>query len=212
MFNITLFLLVSFLLGSVPFGHLLVKIVRKKDVREFGSGNIGATNVARAAGKGIGCLTLALDVFKGFLPVGIAVYLGNLVTGVSIDNGRILASFVAMAAVLGHMYTPWLGFKGGKGVATALGAALIFYPAAVLPALGIFLITVAITRYVSLGSILGALSLPLFFVYRLIMFPRSDMPYILVIWSAIALLVVFKHHENIKRLLKGEENKLTMKK
>jgi glycerol-3-phosphate acyltransferase PlsY len=208
MMSITLFLLASFLLGSIPFGLLLVKVAQKKDVRAEGSGNIGATNVVRAAGKTLGCLTLALDVFKGLLPVAAAVYLGSVITDVSISNGRILASFVALAAILGHMYTPWLGFKGGKGVATALGAALAFSPAAVLPALGAFLISVAVARYVSLGSILGALALPLYFLYRLIAFPMSDMPYVLAIWSFISLMVIFRHSENIKRLIKGEENKL----
>jgi glycerol-3-phosphate acyltransferase PlsY len=208
MLSITFFLIASFLLGSVPVGLLLVKAARKKDVRAEGSGNIGATNVVRAAGKLMGCLTLALDVLKGLLPVAIAMYLGSLITDVSISNGRILASFVALAAVMGHMYTPWLGFKGGKGVATALGAALAFSPIAVLPALGAFLITVAIARYVSLGSILGALALPLYFLYRLIAYPRFDAPYILAIWSFISLLVIFRHSENIKRLIKGKENKL----
>jgi glycerol-3-phosphate acyltransferase PlsY len=208
MLGITIFLLASFLLGSVPFGLLLVKIARKKDVRAEGSGNIGATNVARAGGKLLGCLTLALDVLKGLLPVAAALYLGNWLTDVSISNGRILASFVALAAVMGHMYTPWLGFKGGKGVATALGAALAFSPVAVLPALGAFLVAVAATRYVSLGSILGAFALPLYFLYRLIAYPRLDAPYILAVWSFISLLVIFRHSENIKRLIKGEENKV----
>jgi glycerol-3-phosphate acyltransferase PlsY len=208
MLSITFFILASFLLGSVPFGLLLVKVARKKDVRAEGSGNIGATNVARAGGKPLGCLTLALDVLKGLLPVAAAVYLGSVITDVSISNGRILASFVALAAVLGHMYTPWLGFKGGKGVATALGAALAFSLSAVWPALGVFLIAVAVSRYVSLGSILGALALPLYFLYRLIAYPMSDMPYIRAIWSFISLMVVFRHSGNIKRLVKGEENKL----
>jgi len=206
--NTSIYILACFFIGSVPFGLLLFRAAKKGDVREVGSGNIGATNVARAGGKTLGCATLFLDASKGFFPVAIAMYLGNRLFGAPINDLRIMASLAALAAIAGHMFTPWLGFRGGKGVATALGAALAFKAASVWPALIVFALVVAITRYVSLGSILGALSVPLFWLYRMHAAPRLDLPYIFAIWTAIALLVTFRHHANIKRLLKGVEHKL----
>ena len=206
--GISIYLLASFLVGSVPFGLLLFRAARKGDVREVGSGNIGATNVARAGGKALGCATLFLDASKGFFPVIIAMYLGSRIFEAPINDLRIIASLAALASIAGHVFPPWLGFKGGKGVATSLGAALAFKAAAVWPALIVFAVVVAITRYVSLGSILGALAVPLFWLYKLHNAPRYDLPYICAIWAAVALLVVVKHHSNIKRLIKGVEHKL----
>ena len=122
----------AFLAGSIPFGLILVKLAGKGDVRQQGSGNIGATNVMRAGGKGLGIATLALDAAKGFIPVFLAAKLGGL--------GYVALAWVVLAAVVGHMYTPWLRFEGGKGVATALGACLAYHPLLVLPSLGAFLL------------------------------------------------------------------------
>jgi len=200
--NITIlffFLLLSFLLGSVPFGLLLVRLAGKGDVRTIGSGNIGGTNVARAGGKWLGILTLLLDASKGFLPVYFAQQHFGFGDGV--------ASFAALVAVLGHMFTPWLCFKGGKGVATAMGAALAFNPWMLLPSLVVFTITVALTRFVSLGSILGALTLPIFLLFA----PRvssTNLSLVFTVWAVVILLIIIKHHANIKRLLKGVENPL----
>ena len=183
----------AFLCGSVPFGLLLVKVAGKGDVREHGSGNIGATNVSRVGGKALGLLTLLLDIAKGFLPVFVAKQLGW---------GETALSLLALSAVLGHVFTPWLKFQGGKGVATALGGALAFRAGMVLPALGVFIVLLLVFRYVSLGSVLSAVALPLVLAWR------GGPPPVLILWAALSLLVVIKHHENIRRLLKGTESPL----
>jgi len=183
----------AFLCGSVPFGLLLVKVAGKGDVREHGSGNIGATNVSRVGGKALGLLTLLLDIAKGFLPVFVAKQLGW---------GETALSLLALSAVLGHVFTPWLKFQGGKGVATALGVALAFRAGMVLPALGVFIVLLLVFRYVSLGSVLSAVALPLVLAWR------GGPPPVLILWAALSLLVVIKHHENIRRLLKGTESPL----
>jgi len=198
------FLFISFLAGSVPFGLLLVRLAGKGDVRAVGSGNIGATNVARAGGGWLGVLTLILDASKGFIPVFVSHLFG-------LDGARL--SLVALAAVAGHIFTPWLRFHGGKGVATALGAVLGFSPWfgvmwMALPSFGVFVLTVALTRFVSLGSILAALVLPLFLFMGLSKNHAGEPLPAAAPWIAIALLVIFKHHANISRLLKGDENPL----
>ena len=205
--------LAAFLCGSIPFGLLLVKLAGKGDVRQHGSGNIGATNVSRVGGKGLGIVTLLLDIAKGFLPVFLARQ-----AGLPFD----MQAAIALCATVGHIFTPWLKFRGGKGVATALGAALAYRAAAVLPSLGVFILLVALTRYVSLGSIVGALALPVsmgwvretvhraeFLGVQLQAGVREQDPWqAIFLWVLIALLVVAKHHENIARLLKGTESPL----
>lgn len=191
--SLVLWCLCAFLCGSIPFGLVLVKLAGKGDVRQHGSGNIGATNVSRVGGKALGVVTLLLDVLKGFLPVFVAKKLGL---------GESALSLLSLAAVLGHMFTPWLAFKGGKGVATALGVALAFRAGMVLPALGVFIAVLLVFRYVSLGSVLSAFALPLILVWR------GATPVVLLLWIDIALLVILKHHENIRRLLKGAETPL----
>jgi glycerol-3-phosphate acyltransferase PlsY len=183
----------AFLCGSIPFGLLLVKLAGKGDVRAHGSGNIGATNVSRVGGKALGILTLLLDIAKGFLPVFLGKQLGL---------GESPLSLLALCAVLGHVFTPWLKFRGGKGVATALGVALAFRASMVLPALGVFLVLVLIFRYVSLGSVMAALALPLVLLWK------GATPMVLLLWLAIVVIVIAKHHENIRRLLKGTESPL----
>ncbi|MBI1752008.1 MAG: glycerol-3-phosphate 1-O-acyltransferase PlsY [Acidobacteria bacterium] len=191
--SLVLWCLCAFLCGSIPFGLVLVKLAGKGDVRRHGSGNIGATNVSRVGGKALGIVTLLLDVLKGFLPVFVAKKLGL---------GESALSLLSLAAVLGHMFTPWLAFKGGKGVATALGVALAFRAGMVLPALGVFVAVLLVFRYVSLGSVLSAFALPLILAWR------GATPVVLLLWIDIALLVIIKHHENIRRLLKGTETPL----
>jgi glycerol-3-phosphate acyltransferase PlsY len=183
----------AFLCGSIPFGLLLVKLAGKGDVRHHGSGNIGATNVSRVGGKALGILTLLLDILKGFLPVFLAKKFGW---------GDPALSLLALSAVLGHGFTPWLKFRGGKGVATALGAALAFRAATVLPALGVFIVLLLIFRYVSLGSLMAAVALPLLLVWK------GATPMVLLLWAGLSLMVILKHHENIRRLLKGTESPL----
>ena len=200
----------AFLLGSIPFGLLLVKVAGKGDVRAHGSGNIGATNVSRVGGTGLGLVTLLLDAAKGFLPVALA-----LRQDLPVD----LCAALALCAVAGHVFTPWLGFKGGKGVATAVGAALAYRWTAVLPSLAAFLLLLALFRRVSLGSVIGAALLPVamgwpqetrhagsFLGLKLELATKTQDPWQAVLfWALLALLVIVKHQTNIQRLLKGTE-------
>jgi glycerol-3-phosphate acyltransferase PlsY len=194
----------AYLLGSIPFGYILVRVFRKEDIRATGSGNIGATNVARSGAKGLGILTLLLDLLKGFVAVKIAGHLAPGAPGFPSD----LAVAAGIAAVLGHVFPIWLGFKGGKGVATALGVFLALAPLAALCALGVFIVIFAITRYVSLASILAAAMMPLFCL--LWMPDRSPIFVGGIIF--IALLVIAKHHANISRLKQGKESRFGSKK
>ncbi|BDU76680.1 glycerol-3-phosphate 1-O-acyltransferase PlsY [Mesoterricola sediminis] len=194
----------AFLAGSIPFGLVLVKLAGKGDVRTQGSGNIGATNVMRAGGKGLGIATLVLDALKGFLPVFIAKQAGY--------SAEFLA-FVALASVVGHVFTPWLRFKGGKGVATALGAVLGYHAPMVLPALGTFLVLVAIFRYVSLGSVAAAVVLLLTAMGFLGTWARLPVhegmaQWPILAWTLLVGLVIRKHAENLNRLLHGQEHRL----
>ncbi|HJV48243.1 MAG TPA: glycerol-3-phosphate 1-O-acyltransferase PlsY [Geothrix sp.] len=191
--SLVLWCLGAFLCGSIPFGLLLVKLAGKGDVRQHGSGNIGATNVSRVGGKALGIVTLLLDILKGFLPVFLAKRVGL---------GDPVLALLALCAVLGHVFTPWLAFKGGKGVATALGVALAFKASMVLPALGVFIVLLLVFRFVSLGSVMSAVALPLVLLWK------GAPPAVLLLWSGISLLVIVKHHENIGRLLKGTESPL----
>jgi glycerol-3-phosphate acyltransferase PlsY len=191
--TLILWCLGAFLCGSIPFGLVLVKLAGKGDVREYGSGNIGATNVSRVGGKALGIVTLLLDILKGFLPV----YLAK-----QFSLGESALSMLALFAVLGHVFTPWLKFQGGKGVATALGVALAFRAAMVLPALGVFIVLVLAFRYVSLGSVMAAMALPFVLLWE------GATPLVILLWVDISFIVIAKHHENIRRLLKGTESPL----
>jgi glycerol-3-phosphate acyltransferase PlsY len=189
-------LLIAYLLGSVPFGLLLAKLFGGADVRKAGSGNIGATNVARVAGPLPGILTLALDAGKGWLAVWLA---GRVTHGEA--AALVLAGFFAL---LGHCFPVWLRFRGGKGVATAAGIFGALCPAALLAALLLFVLVVWYWRFVSLGSLAAAAAIPLL-VY-LLWAPRYAPPNIVTIGSmAIALLVIYQHRGNIARLARGEE-------
>src|SRR5438309_10509203 len=146
----------AYFLGSIPFGYILVRLFLKQDIRQTGSGNIGATNVARSGAKGLAIATLLLDASKGFIAVG---WIPNvLAIGFSSETARCVAAFFA---IIGHCFPIWLRFKGGKGVATAAGAFLAFAPVVVADVFAVFLLVVAIFRYVSLGSIVGAALFPL---------------------------------------------------
>ena len=184
-------LAVAYLLGSVPTGLLLAKAAGV-DIRATGSGNIGATNVYRTLGRSVGVLTLVGDCLKGLLPVLLAKYL-NL--------PDVWIALVGLMAFLGHVYTVFLGFKGGKGVATALGVFLGVAPLAVLGALVLFVAIVWKTRFVSLGSICAAAAMPAFVAVL------DGRPPMVLMTVAVAALVVWKHKENIKRLREGTENK-----
>ncbi len=194
----------SYLLGSIPFGYLLVRVFRGEDVRQSGSGNIGATNVSRKSPM-LGTLTLLLDALKGSAAVWLTYFLTRRPPG---DLPYRAMSMAALFAILGHMYPVWLRFRGGKGVATALGSFLVIAPKAVLIAAGIFIVVVLVTRYVSLGSILAVASFPLL-VYEMHAYGRA--PVALGFMSASSLLIIAKHHENIRRLLAGTESRFGKK-
>jgi acyl phosphate:glycerol-3-phosphate acyltransferase len=198
---------IGYLLGSIPFGFVLVKLFRGEDVRATGSGNIGATNVARTGSKGLAIATLALDTVKGMVAVAFAALIAHssynyCSDGPCVQLTRLMAA-AALAAVLGHMFPVWLKFKGGKGVATALGVFLVLFPKAILVSLAIFIIVVVATRYVSLGSILGAIGFPVAAYFL----GSSDWETLLPV-CLIVLMIVLKHHANIGRLLAGNENRL----
>jgi len=193
----------AFLLGSVPTGFLLVRIFRKQDIRSIGSGNIGATNVLRTGGKALGAATFLLDMLKGCASVWLgAVLAAALIPSMAPRNAEALA---ALCAVLGHMFTPWLHFQGGKGVATGFGVFLVAAPLAALSAITLFAIVLVLSRYVSLGSIVGAAAFPIL-AYFLVHGSRPA--FFLAVQAAVALLIVVKHHQNIRRLLNGTESRL----
>ncbi len=191
----------AYLLGSIPFGYLLVRVFRKEDIREKGSGNIGATNVMRSGGKGLGALTFILDVLKGYSAVALC---GAYATQAGLAND-VRANGMAIAAlcvVLGHIYTLWLRFKGGKGVAAAFGVflALALWPA--LVGVGVFAVVFALSKYVSLGSIISAAAFP---VLALVMPHASRTALEIAVLFVIPLIVILKHHQNIARLMSGTE-------
>jgi glycerol-3-phosphate acyltransferase PlsY len=209
---VTLYLIVgavAYLLGSIPFGYLLVRIFRGEDIRQTGSGNIGATNVARSGAKGLGIATLILDALKGALAVLLAAVLagskynlcGDFMVASCVPALRLMA-WAALLAVLGHVFPVWLKFKGGKGVATALGVFCVLFPKAILVALAIFILVVVVTRYVSLGSILGAIAFPV-----AAYFLQNTDALSLLLASAVSFIVIIKHHQNIRRLLAGTESR-----
>jgi glycerol-3-phosphate acyltransferase PlsY len=192
---------VAYLLGSIPFGFLLVLLVNKEDIRAKGSGNIGATNVLRSGAKGLGILTFLLDGSKGYAAVAVANFLGRNQGPATMHNLPILAG---LFVILGHMFPVWLRFKGGKGVATAFGAFLALCPLAALSAFVLWLAIVALTRYVSLASILAALVLPFLTLW---LSPgkygyASGAVVFVCCWS-----VILKHWQNIQRLMRGKEHR-----
>lgn len=200
---------IAYLLGSIPFGYILVRAFRGKDIRDSGSGNIGATNVARSS-PALGAFTLLLDATKGLL----AVTAGSLLAA-SAGRGAAtppplyaLAALAAVCAVVGHMFPIWLKFRGGKGVAPSVGVLLALAPKTLLVALALFVALVAVFRYVSLGSIIAAAAFPLI-AYGLHDYHSS--PAILAAMSAIAVLIIIKHRENIRRLMAGTESRFALK-
>lgn len=188
-----LFLILTYIIGSIPFAYIVAKVFKGIDIRKVGSGNPGATNVYRVS-KPLGLLAFLCDTLKGFVPVFIAAKMS--------PSSDLFVIAVIFAVILGHMFTIFLNFKGGKGVATGCGAFLAINPLATLTCLLVFAIVLAISRYVSLSSICAAVMLPV----SLFIFSAPNI--ILVFSMAIAIIVIIKHYSNIKRLIAGTENKI----
>ncbi|CAG1066514.1 glycerol-3-phosphate acyltransferase PlsY [uncultured bacterium] len=187
------FIIASYLLGSVPTGIVVSRLMGKGDPRKSGSGNIGATNVGRTSGKLAGVLTLLGDVLKGGVPVLLSlIYYPE----------SLFVSLVGLAAFLGHLFPVYLGFKGGKGVATGLGVMVVICPLATLLSAFVFIVTAALKKYVSLASMLAAAMLPVFMSFD----PRGR-NYV-GMGVVVAVLVIWKHKDNIKRLVAGTENRI----
>jgi acyl phosphate:glycerol-3-phosphate acyltransferase len=208
---------VSYLLGSIPFGLILVRIFRRQDVRLTGSGNIGATNVARSS-RPLGLLTLFLDALKGSGAVVVAIMLSRAEFMGWADSNlpyypqhpwvplptivAIREATAALFAVIGHIFPVWLTFRGGKGVATGLGALSLLAPKATLVSVGVFVAVAVTFRYVSLGSIVVVALFP---VLAWLLHDYADVPQVLGFMAFISLLIMVRHRENIRRLLAGTE-------
>lgn len=188
-----IFVVIAYLLGSIPSGILVARALGGVDPRTIGSKNIGATNVSRSAGKRAGVITLLGDLLKGAIPTFIAFRL---------NHDPLFVSLVGIAAFAGHLFPIYLKFKGGKGVATACGVMLVICPLAILLSALVFFIIVGIKKYVSLASIISAGMLPVFLSFS----PRGK-DYVFM-GVAISVLIIIKHKENIKRLIEGTENKI----
>ncbi len=184
---------VGYLLGSIPFGLLIARTSGGVDVRRVGSGNIGATNVLRAAGKGAAALTLMLDVLKGWAPVALATSLG--------EPAALLAA-VGLAAFLGHLYPIFLGLRGGKGVATSLGVLLALNVPAALLIAAVWLLTAALIRYSSVAALVASVTSPVF------IWLVDGRPPCIVLTVVLAGFIVFRHRDNFKRLVAGEESRI----
>jgi glycerol-3-phosphate acyltransferase PlsY len=198
-----IFVAVAYLLGSIPFGYLLIKYVftSGEDVRQIGSGGIGATNVTRRAGRTAGLITYFFDVAKGVA----AVMLMRLVAG----DDYIWIGAAAVAAIVGHMFPVFLGFRGGKGVATGVGVYLALAPYSVLTTLVLWALIVYFSRYVSLGSIIATAAVPLWtLLYYGLLQPNPHLKALVIIAVAGCALIVAKHHENINRLMHGTESRI----
>jgi glycerol-3-phosphate acyltransferase PlsY len=203
MLNAILLVVSCYLIGSIPFGLLIGKVIKGIDLRDHGSGNIGATNTGRVLGKKWGLICLTLDAAKGLLPVAFLPQLYFSADDPRLTHVRVLAG---ISTIVGHMFSCWLGFKGGKGVATSLGVVLMLSHWGVLFAAVLFFCSLLIWRYVSLSSIIAAIGFSGFELSRL-----SPAPFATSTWSQglfavmVPLLIIVQHRSNIRRLLKGEE-------
>ncbi len=203
---------VAYLLGSIPFGYLIVRFTQGADVRDTGSGGTGATNVSRRAGKGAGVVTLLLDALKGAAAVIVAkATFGLPIVGAGqaagVEDAYWWVAAAAVAAIVGHVFPVWLKFRGGKGVATGVGVFAMLSPLAVILAAVLFVLTVWRTRYVSLGSMIAAASIPILVVLLHFLWPSPVLIPMMAAACAGSMLIVFAHRQNIERLISGTESK-----
>jgi glycerol-3-phosphate acyltransferase PlsY len=215
MFLLLVIVILSYLVGSIPTGIIISRLVKGIDIREHGSGNMGGTNVFRVLGWKYGVLVLLLDAIKGVIAV---VFIARLpievfpfTNATPFDDFTLIQLIAGSAAMLGHVFTVFAGFKGGKGVATGIGILASVTTVDLLIGIGLFLIIVSISRYVSLGSMIGALSIPVTLMIRENVFGAHIQGYwtLLPFLIVISLFVVFTHRKNIERLIKGTENKIS---
>lgn len=210
--------ILSYLVGSIPTSIIMSKAVKGIDIRNYGSGNAGGTNVMRVLGWKHGMLVILLDALKGVIAVVVVarLYQGSVPfeNATPFDDFTLVQIIAGIAAVVGHIWTIFAGFKGGKGIATALGMLMMIVTIDMLVAIGIFFVVVLVSRYVSLGSILGAISVPLTLFVRETIF-HVDIPSyatLLPFVTAVTVLVLFTHRKNVIRLINGEEHKLSFSK
>lgn len=215
MLNLLFVVIVSYLVGSIPNSIIISKLVKGIDIRNYGSGNAGGTNVFRVLGWKWGVLAIILDAFKGALAVIVVarLYLDSFpFTNITpFDDFTLVQIICGITAVIGHIWTAFAGFKGGKGIATALGFLLTIITVDMLLALIVFTLTVSLSRYISLGSLLAAVSVPLILIVRENIFGVDIPGYhtILPFVTALTLLVIYTHRKNIDRLIKGSESKIS---
>lgn len=208
MLTVPAVLIGSYLLGSIPFGYLVGRL-GGSDIRKAGSGNVGATNVVRVLGKRYGYPVFALDFLKGFAPVKISMLIAPGLTP-EWNSPEVFGILAAMSSVLGHVYPPWLKFKGGKGVATSAGALLALTPIATLIGVAIWVMVFWLTRYVSLASIAAAVVLP---IIILIIRSHDQNSGRLLVYSSVCVgaVVIWRHRSNLSRLMRGTETRFTRK-
>lgn len=199
------FLVGAFLLGGLPFGLLVARAYGVRDIRQHGSGNIGATNVWRVVGRKAAIWVYVLDISKGVAAVLIAKAVNQ--TLLPQDTFFVL---VAIAAVCGHVFSPYLGFRGGKGVNTGLGVMLVLLPLEILGGLVVFTVIVAVTKYISLGSIVAAVALPALVLIEREFLGREIASIYLYLTVILAVLVIFTHRKNVERLIAGTENRFSL--
>lgn len=214
MLNLFAIIILSYLVGSIPTSIIVCKAARGIDIRNYGSGNAGGTNVMRVLGWKHGLFVMVLDAMKGVLAVIVIARLfqGNMPfnNATPFDDFTLIQIIAGIAAVIGHVWTIFASFKGGKGIATALGMLLMITTVDMLIAVGAFIIVVSISKYVSLGSIVGAIVVPLALVLRENVFNVNIQGYhtILPFVIAVSMLVIFTHRKNVVRLINGSETKI----
>ncbi len=218
MFLLTTIIVLSYLVGSIPTSIIVSKLAKGIDIREHGSGNAGGTNVMRVLGWKHGVFVILLDALKGVLAVVVIARLhyGSIPfqNATPFDDFTLVQIIAGISAVVGHIWTVFAGFKGGKGIATALGMLLMIATIDMLVAIGVFIIVVSISKYVSLGSILGAIAVPVTLIVRENIFNVNIPSYntLLPFVIALVMLVIFTHRKNVVRLINGNENKVSFSK